>query len=808
MPKKKLKRYTSKRKFKETPEPKAKIHKGRSGELRFVVQKHAARRLHYDFRLEAEGVLKSWAVPKGPSLDPDVKRLAIMVEDHPYEYRDFEGIIPKGYGAGTVMVWDQGTYDVDGMPAKISEEALVKGLEKGEIHFTLKGEKLNGKFVLAKLKKETDEWILIKSRDAFSSGEEITLRDRSVISNRTLEEISGKKNQGKKQQAFKASPMLATLVDEPFDHKEWLFEIKLDGFRALAELDDRKVKLYSRNLKSFNERFPILVENLRGLKLDAVLDGEIVALDEMGVSHFQLLQNDPTEENVFYYVFDILYLNGRDLTALPLIERKSILKTILKANSRILYMDHVENKGKKFFQLCKKNGLEGVIGKKKKSVYESGTRSRNWVKIKAESRQEVVICGFTEPRRGRKYFGALIVGVHRNGKLSYAGHVGGGFTEKKLEEMKNLLSALVTEKCPFATPPKTNTPVVWVEPKLLCEVKFKEWTDSGNMRMPVFIALRSDKPAKSVTREKKEPVKKVVKEKAIPFEVYDFISNVDKIFWDEEGIRKGDLLLYYDQIAPYILPYLKDRPESLKRFPNGIGKPSFFQKNIEKHPAWLETYKIEHHDKTINYMVIQDVQSLLFAVNLGCIEIHPWFSRIQNLDNPDFLTFDLDPESIDFNAVVETALTLHETLEKIKIPSYCKTSGSRGMHIMVPLEAKYSYEEAKRFSEIIALIVHQKIPEITSLERSPGKRQKKVYIDCYQNNFGQTLAAPYSVRAKPGAPVSTPLEWKEVKKGIDPLDFTLFNTIDRLKKKGDLFKPVLHKGIDLKKTLKEIQKII
>lgn len=808
MSKNKLKKYTAKRK--ETPEPEAKIHKRHKGRLRFVVQKHAARRLHYDFRLEAEGVLKSWAVPKGPSLDPSVKRLAIMVEDHPFDYHNFEGIIPKGYGAGTVMIWDQGTYDVDGKPSKKSEEALLEGLEKGAIHFTLSGSKLKGKFTLVKLNKENNEWILMKARDAYSSKGEIIQENRSVISNRTLEEISGEKtlNLSKTKQK-KLLPMLATLVDQPFDNKEWFFEIKLDGFRALAELDKKRVNLYSRNLKSFNQRFPSIVEDLKSLGLDAVLDGEIVALDEKGVSQFQLIQNYKTEERLFFYVFDILYLNGRDLRKLPLVERKSILKTLVPAGSSILFLDHVEEKGKKFFQLCKENGLEGIIGKKKGSVYASGIRTRNWVKIKAELGQEVVICGYTEPRKSRKNFGALIAGVYRKGALEYAGHVGGGFTEKKLEEVKELLAPLATEKCPFRHPPKTNTPVKWVEPELLCEVKFKEWTDSGVMRMPIFLALRTDKPAKSIKREKKEPVNQVLKaKKKQPLEEYDFITNTDKLFWEEEGIKKGDLLLYYDIMAPFILPYLKDRPESLRRFPNGIAKPSFFQKNIEKPPEWLETYKIAHHNKTVNYMLIQDAKSLLFAANLGCIEIHPWFSRIQSLEKPDFMTFDLDPEAIAFDSVVETALALHEFLDKIKVPNFCKTSGSRGLHVIVPLGAKYAYEEAKRFAELAALIVHQKIPKITSLERSPSKRQKMVYIDCYQNNFGQTLAAPYSLRAKPGAPVSTPLEWKEVELGIDPLDYTLFNTIERLNKKGDLFHPILGKGMDLKKALKEIQQTL
>jgi bifunctional non-homologous end joining protein LigD len=587
--------------------------------------------------------------------------------------------------------------------------------------------------------------------------------------------------------------MLATLVDSPFDSREWLFEIKLDGFRAIAELNRKNVEIYSRNFHPFNDRFPNLVQHLKDFNLDAILDGEIVALDEEGVSHFQLLQNYKTEKNIYFYIFDILYLNGEDLRALPLTERKSILKKVLKPDASIRYLDHIETEGKKFFTICKAHGLEGVIGKKKESLYKSGERSKEWVKLKVELRQEVVICGFTEPRNTRKNFGALIVGVYSNHLLHFAGHVGGGFTEKQLDEMKNRLAPLVTDRCPFQTPPHTHTPVTWVKPKFLCEVKFKEWTSEGIMRMPIFLGIRADKPVKAVTREKKE--------KSVP-EEFDFITHRDKLYWEKEKITKGDLLHYYDSVARWILPHLIDRPESLRRFPNGIAKPSFFQKNITSYPEWLSTYRIEHPDKKVNYALIQDIKSLLYVVNLGCIELHSWLSRIQHLEKPDFLIFDLDPEGIAFDAVVTTARALHAILEKIQITSYCKTSGGRGLHIYVPLQGRYTYEQAKRFSELIALLVHRRLPQITSLERSPKKRKKRVYIDCYQNNFGQTIATPYSVRAKPGAPVSTPLSWSEVKRGLNPLNYTIFNTLKRLEKKGDLFKPVLQKGIDLKKSVK------
>lgn len=439
------------------------------------------------------------------------------------------------------------------------------------------------------------------------------------------------------------------------------------------------------------------------------------------------------------------------------------------------------------------------MGKKKNSVYETGQRSKQWVKIKAEFSQEVVICGFTQPRRSRKHFGALIVGVYKKGILHFAGHVGGGFTEKKQREVLDTLSPLITKVCPFNTPPKTNTPVTWLKPHYLCEVKFKEWTGDGIMRMPIFLGLRDDKPVKSVVKENK--MKPLLKK-------YDFLTHLDKYYWQKEAVTKGDLLNYYAAIAPYILPYLKDRPQSLRRFPNGIEEPGFFQKNMESYPEWLETIKIEHHDKTVNYLLIQDARSLLFAVNLGCIEIHPWFSRNQALNNPDFLVFDLDPVDISYDAVVETALHLHALLDSIQVPNYCKTSGGRGMHIAVPLHAKYDYDQAKKFAELIAYLIHKQLPKITSLERSPKNRQKKVYIDCYQNNYGQTLAAPYSVRAKPGAPVSTPLEWDEVQLGLNPLKFSIFTVLDRLKETDDLFKPVLKKTTNLKRALVELDRYL
>lgn len=812
-----LKKYRAKRDLTRSTEPPAKKHKRKGRQLHFVVQKHDASRLHYDFRLEADGVLKSWAVPKGPSVNPKDKRLAIHVEDHPFEYRNFEGIIPEGYGAGNVIIWDAGTYDVEEKTADESEKEILKGLEKGEIHFSLHGEKLHGEYTLVRINREKDEWLLIKKKDAFASSTNILELDQSIVSGLRVDELEGSARQKKSSppQAKGTSgrmpknirPMLATLIDAPFTSEDWIFEIKWDGYRALAEIDHKKVKLYSRNEQPFNDRFPEIVEHLKHLDIQAVFDGEIVALDKKGIPRFQLMQNALTEKdrnNIYYYVFDLLYFDGKDVRGLPLIERKELLRKILAPfeDSLIRYTEHIGTEGEAFFEASVKNDLEGIIAKRKESHYIEGKRSQDWAKIKRLFRQEVIICGFTEPKGERKNIGALITGIYRGKTLTFCGHVGGGFTEKKLKEVKKLLEPLIQEKCPFKPVPKTKTSATWVKPLLLCEVEFSEWTSDGMMRQPIFLGIRADKNPVTVVEEHPEKKEKVLKRKD---ETSASFSNLDKVFWPAEKFTKGDVIDYYRQISKFILPHLKDRPQSLKRFPNGIEEPSFFQKNVEKVPDWIETVKIPHKDKIVNYLLIQNKESLLYAANLGCIELHPFFSRVQSLNFPDFIVFDLDPEEVTFDAVVEVALAAYDTLEELGCKSYCKTSGATGLHICVPLGAKYTYEQAKQFAQIIALITHKKTLRISSLERSPQKRKKKVYIDYLQNNPGQTIAAPYSLRARPKAPVSTPLEWHEVKNGLDPNDFTMMNILKRLQDKGDLFKPVLKKGISIESVLKKLE---
>jgi len=526
-----LKDYASKREFEKTPEPKPGL--GSEDRLMFVVHKHAARALHYDLRLELEGVLKSWAVPRGPSLDPSLKRLAVMVEDHPFDYKDFEGVIPEGnYGAGSVIIWDKGFYHHPSTrDENESEKLLLDGLRKGNMKFVLEGEKLHGEFALVRTGKDGKSWLLLKKKDRNATKGDILRENRSVVSHKTLEEMleadpqksfrQRKLDQSRVHEALEMEdlkdapvkpmpkaiqPMLATVVEEPFDHPDWIFEVKWDGYRAVAEIRDKDVSLYSRNGISFNKKYSPLVESLRKLGFDAVLDGEIVVVDDQGRPDFQMLQHyqDSGRGQLLYYVFDLLYFRGHDLTELPLLRRKEFLKKILPSFPRIKFSDHVWNEGVLFYNVAKEKGLEGIMAKHSQSVYETGKRSRQWLKVKTWLSQEAVIAGFTEPGGGRKHFGALVLGVFEGDQLMYIGHVGGGFSDKDLKDIRERLEPLVRNECPFPVEPETNAPVTWVRPELVCEVSLSGWTEYAVMRQPVFLRLREDKTAREVVRETAE----------------------------------------------------------------------------------------------------------------------------------------------------------------------------------------------------------------------------------------------------------------------------------------------------------------
>lgn len=786
-----LKKYSAKRNLKKSHEPHAVKGTKHTGNLQFVIQKHDARRLHYDFRLEYHGVLLSWAVPKGPSSVPHEKRLAIQVEDHPIDYQYFEGVIPKGnYGAGTVEIWDHGTYTVQG-----GEKAITEGLKKGHIDFHLNGEKVEGDFSLIKLKpkdEDSNQWLFFKKNSTstptsldFGEAEEA-----EMLSNVT--------------------PMLATLVDKPFNDRDWLFEIKFDGYRALAYLDDGNIDLQSRTHNLLNGKFPAVINELKKLKGNYILDGEIVLLDENGKPNFQLVQNyqKKGEGHLVYYVFDLLYAHGKDLRKMPLIERKKLLKEIITASKLTIvrYTDHVEQRGIDFFKEAAKLELEGIIGKKKDSIYQS-KRSRDWIKLKTQQRQEFVIGGYTEPRGGRKHFGALLVGYYKNKKLEYAGHVGGGFDTKLLAQLHKQFEPLKQKISPFKTIPKPNTPVTWLKPELVCEVAFAEWTEENIMRQPIFKGMRTDKNAKEILKEKPEKAEKMENEADKPKKEQKLVlTHLDKIYWPDDKITKGDLLDYYKSISKYILPYLKERPIVLYRFPHGIDTKGFYQKDIpDTSPSWLKTFPVKHEDRTIHYLLIENLDSLLYAVNLGSIDLHPFMSRIHHLDAPDYCVIDLDPQNVEWTAFIEVALTTHALLEKIKVAHYCKTSGGRGLHIVIPLGGLYTVEQSRLFAEIIVTHVNAMLPKTTSLERKPKSRIKKVYLDYLQNRSYQTIVAPYSVRPRPHAPVSTPLAWDEVNDSLNILDFTIQTVPDRLKNIGDIFKPILGKGINLQEAIKKLK---
>jgi bifunctional non-homologous end joining protein LigD len=896
-----LEKYAEKRDFAKTAEPRSGKSRDKD-KLTFVIQKHDASRLHYDFRLEMDGVLKSWAVPKGPSTDPKTKRLAMMVEDHPYDYRTFEGIIPQGeYGGGTVIVWDEGTYEpIEEIKGKKEQEKnLLKQLKSGSLKIKLHGEKLEGEFALVKTHGMGDNaWLLIKHNDDFASVKDITKQDKSVLSGKTIanmEKTSDKvwhsgheetvKKPTKKASSKKKvpeppepdvsiaetvdinttallkkapktkmptgiKPMLATLVDEPFDDPDWVYEVKWDGYRALGFINKGEVELLSRNKKTFNEKFYPIYNILQKWDINAVVDGEILVLNDKGISNFGNLQNWRSEADgeLVYYIFDLLWYDGKNLMNLPLLQRQAILKEILPADNDQIRLSKVfDASGTDFFNAAERMGLEGIIAKKANSTYSPDLRSKEWLKIKVHKRQEVIIAGFTKNADTSKQFSSLLLGVYENKVLQYVGKVGTGFSDKLQKEMITQFKPLIIDKSPFEEIPDVNKPsrfrpnppkakATWLKPELVCEVAFSEVTSDGVFRHPSFQGMREDKKAKEVVREVAEPVNAVVeKEKKQPDKHEDAINppkqkgrktllnpkdetqvrkinghdlkftHLSKIYWPEDKVTKRDMFNYYYQAAEYILPYLKDRPMSLNRFPGGIHGPSFYQKDVkDKAPDWAKTFPYTNGEgEHKEYLVGTDEASLLWMASLGCIEMNPWFSRIQSPDNPDYCVIDLDPDKNTFNQVIEAAQEVKKVLDAIDVPSFCKTSGSTGMHIYIPLAAKYDYDQSQMFARIVVDIVHKQLPDYTTLERMVANRKGKMYLDFLQNRPGATIAGPYSLRPKVGATVSMPLHWDEVKPGLTMKHFTIFNAIDRMKAEGDLFKGVLGKGIDLEKVIQK-----
>lgn len=650
-------------------------------------------------------------------------------------------------------------------------------------------------------------------------------------------------------------PMLATLVDKPFDDPDWEYEVKWDGYRAIAFIDRSFTDLRSRNNKSFAEKFYPVFEAVKSWKINAIVDGEIVVVKENGISSFSDLQNWRSEADgqLLYYVFDVLWLNGLNLTELPLKERKQILQTLIPESDIIRSGYTVTAKGSEFYDAALEMNLEGIIAKRSDSKYYPGERSKDWLKIKVQKRQEVVIGGYTRNEGTSKLFSSLLLGVFDKGKFHYVGKVGTGFNDKLQKELMARFKKLTLKKCPFNEIPDYNKPsrfrpnpphavATWLKPELVCEISFAERTQDGVFRHPSFESMRIDKNASDVVMETALPVAPAVKSlpnkkashttivkptkassrktllnptektqvKKINGNEVKF-TNLDKVFWPKEKITKGDMINYYYQVAPFILPYIKNRPQSLNRFPNGINGKSFYQKDVTgKVPDWVETFPYFSNDENQdrNFFVATDEASLLYMANLGAIEMNPWFSTVQKPENPDWCVLDLDPDKGNtFDQVIETALMVKAVLDDLGITGYCKTSGSTGLHIYIPLAAKYSYDQSQMFGKWIATEVHERLPKFTSIERLTRNRKGKLYIDYLQNRPQATLAAPYSLRPKPGATVSMPLYWEEVKPGLKMTDFTIFNAMERIKSEGDIFKPVMGKGINLKKILASLEQL-
>jgi len=839
-----LQEYARKRDFTKTPEPKpGKTAKGEAHSGRFFIQRHNATRLHYDFRLEIDGTLKSWAIPKGPSLDPAVKHLAAMVEDHPLDYGDFEGNIPKGsYGGGSVMLWDRGTFEL------IGEESGEAQIARGDLKFELHGVKLGGTWAIVHMKNrgKGNEWLIIKKKDdAAETPWDIENFAYSVKTGRTQEEIAAdlpahkKATRKKKVPALNPEkitgavaapipaffePMGSTLSDHLPSGEEWIFEVKWDGVRGLVFIDNGVLAIYTRNNNRCEKQYPELQVLPHYIDAEQViLDGEIVVLDEHGVSHFELIQSRIHNRDanaiakmgqknpVHLYVFDLLYLDGFDLRRVPLIERKRLLQKIVKPFTLLRVSEHFENSGEELLEAARQSGLEGLIAKCATSVYES-RRSRNWLKLKLTSEQEFVIAGYTPGERD--YFASLVLGYYEGGKLRYAGNVGTGFNARNLAELWSLLEPLKTEKNPLTKAEKVPRGTFWVKPKLVAQIKFANWTDDKKLRAPVYLGLRDDKPPAEVSREQVAaagflPMDR--KEVTVDIDGQSLkFTNLDKIYYPEDGFTKRDLLNYYDSVAGLLLPYIKDRPLSLKRYPNGIHEEFFFQKNTpEGYPSWLRTETIGEGGKAIRYVLADNRASLLYLTNLGCIDQNPWMSRVGLLDHPDFILIDLDPQECEYSKIVEAALLVRQKLDAIGLAGYPKTTGGDGMHIYIPIEPHYSYEQARTFAEVIARMLAGERPDLFTTPRAVAAREKnKVYFDYLQIAESKTISAPYVARAYPGAPVSTPLAWDEVKPGLHPSQFNIANAPERFARTGDLFSGVLKKPQGMEKAFAKLQKLV
>lgn len=906
-----LEEYRRKRDFTRTPEPPPGEADAAARNLVFVVQQHAAYRagMHWDFRLEVDGVLKSWPLRRAPSLDPKVKRGATMTEDHPYDYRNFEGVIPRGeYGGGQVIIWDEGIYTPDegGITSWNDKEEgnrrMREGIAAGKLSFTLLGKKLRGSFALVKTKYGPNSWLLIKHKDEHVSERDLSLEDRSVRCGLTVQDLREGRlpnPAGATPQAHAAAraapfpdprrlrPMLATLVDAAFDAPGWLWEPKLDGIRVLAYLQEGRVELRSRRGLDVTKQYPEVAASLAAqTPRTMVLDGELCALDEAGVPRFQLLQPlinltrgaaraGQAAAAIVYYVFDLVYLDGFDLRDVPLSERKALLAARLLPRENLRLVSYVEANGRDLAEGAHALGFEGVMGKRADSRYEAGARSRAWLKVKTVRQQEFVVGGYTAGEGSRRStFGALALGYYEDGRLRYAGNVGSGFSERELALIRERLQPLATAEPPFVDAERVEGEVRWTRPRLVVEVKFAEWTQDGRLRAPVFIGLRDDIDPRQVGREvagtaaalaAAPPPAGAAPSPAAAADAADLLqqlrnpkpaftlrvegkevrlSNLDKLFWPAYGdappLTKRHLVEYYVKVAPHLLPHLRDRPLTLTRYPNGILARPFYQKHYpQPMPSFVQTVTLwsEHNRADGDYIVCNNLATLVWLAQLADLELHAWLSRIDPepdalgrgrdfagsqqameasaLNYPDFMVFDLDPyiysgreaagAEPEFNQrgwqkSVEVALSLKELLDGLGLSSFVKTSGKTGIHVYVPLLRHFDYDAVRAATQTIGRFLVQQHPKDVTMEWDTSKRSGKVFFDANQNTRGKTLAAPYSLRPTPWAGVSTPLAWSELEH-IDPTSLNLLSLPERLARLGDPWTDILHRKNDLSALL-------
>jgi bifunctional non-homologous end joining protein LigD len=765
--------YRRKRDPEQTPEPFGSRKRGKKPI--FVVQRHDARRLHYDFRLERDGALASWAVPKGVPLDPGARSLAVHVEDHPLEYAKFHGEIPKGqYGAGSVEIWDNGTYE------------LLEEKRNGQLTVELHGKRLKGRWTLvpAHLDGKEQNWLLIKGHD---DGDEPAHVDQHY------------------------KPMLATLETHVPHGDAWTYEVKFDGYRAVAYVRNGECRLLSRNDNDLTERFAEIAKAIvKAVKTPhAVVDGEVTRIDPSGRTSFSELQQGTGP--LVYYAFDLLELDGEPLLELPLRERKGRLRKLLDARVKSVAFSDDFDDGDALFDVAQAQGLEGIIAKRVDSPYRVGRRTREWLKIKTENNEEFVVAGYTRGSgRRAKTFGSLVLAVNEGDELRYVGNVGTGFDDAEIRKLLKLLRPLHRDTSPFRVVPKMprvrKGDVQWVEPRLVAQVRFGEWTHDDHLRHPAYLGIREDKSAGEVTRE--QPASDVVRNGKRELR----LSNLDKLYWAPEAITKGDLVRYYEAVADVILPHLRDRPFTMRRYPDGAYAEAFFQKDAPKHmPDWIPTYRalVSTRDKSrskkwVNFPLVNDELALLWMVNMGCIDMNAWYSRVDKPDRPDFVLFDLDPTpEVPWPQTIEVALILKELLDALGLKSFPKTSGGKGFHVLVPLDRRSTYEDTRAFAEVVAGAIARAHPKLATTEWSKARR-RGVLIDANQNGEGKTIASVYSVRPKPNAPVSTPLGWDEVDTKLNPTIYTMPVVVERVRERGDVYADVLTTRQSLSRALKQL----